>query len=205
VVFRTAGAGAERTGIGWTCNLSESGLCVELDERLQPETGLALCLHTDRGRLDVQGRVRWVGRPGGLDSGIAHGVAFTALPAAVRQALHDLLLPLSLVPHADLRLPRALPFTCQSRAPAGGRLQGLTGNLSRTGLLAYLPQALAPGTGVGLSLPTAQGTIRLEGTVVWVAPPEPGEPEHPIPHGVQFQFLRWAESLLLGLLLVETK
>ena len=205
VVFRAEAGGAERAGVGWTCNLSESGMCVELDERLEPETLLALRLYTDRGALEVPARVRWVGRQGGLDSGFPHGVGFTALPPEQRQALHDLLLPLSMVPHADLRLSRTLPLTCQRRDQPGGLLQGQTGNLSRAGLLAYLPQALAPGTGVGLSLPTAKGALRVEGTVIWVAPPERRPPGQLIPHGVRFNFLRWAESLLLGLLLVEAK
>ncbi len=205
VVFRAEVAGEDRTGVGWTCNLSESGLCVELDERLRPETLLALQIYTDRGSIDVRGRVVWVGRPGGLDHGIPHGVGLEKLPPEQRQALHGMLLPLSMVPHADVRLPLRLPVSCQCKEHTRELLQGQTGNLSRAGMLVYLPQALSPGTVLGISLPTAKGGIRVEGRVTWASPQARNQPGQPIPHGVRFIFLRWAESLLLGLLLVEAK
>ncbi len=205
VVFRTVGTGAERTGVGWTCDLSESGMSVELDERLRPDTRLTLRLHTDRGPLELPARVRWVGRPGGLDGGVLHGVGFGELPREERQALHNLLLPLSMVPHADVRLPRTIALTCQCKEQPGTLLPGETGNLSRAGMLVYLPRALAPGTFVLLSLPTARGAIRVDGTITWVGLPETRPAGQRIPHGVRFNFLRWAESLLLGLLLVESR
>jgi len=205
VVFRAKAAGADRAGVGWTCDLSESGMRVELDERLRPETRLTIRLYTDRGQIEVPARVRWAGGPGGLDSGIPHGVGFTEMPPEKRQRLHDMLLPLSMVPHADVRLPLKLPITCQRKDQVGELLQGQTGNLSRTGMLAYLPHALSPGTVVVISLPTAKGAIRLDGTVTWVEPPGERQREPPIPHGVRFNFLRWSESLLLGLLLMEAK
>jgi hypothetical protein len=205
VVFRAMAAGAERAGVGWTCDLSESGMRVELDERLRPETQLTIRLYTDRGQLEVPARVIWAGRPGGLESGIPHGVGFTELPPEQRQRLHDMLLPLSMVPHADVRLPLKLPITCQRKDQVGGLLQGQTGNLSRAGTLVYLSHALSPGTGVVLSLPTSKGAIRVDGMVTWVEPPGERQPDQPIPHGVRFNFLRWSESLLLGLLLVEAR
>ena len=157
VVFQAEAAGADRTGVGWTCNLSECGLCVELNERLRPETRHALRLYTDRGGIDAQGRVIWVGRPGGIEHGIPHCVGFTTLSPEQRQALHGMLLPLSMVPHADVRLPLRIPIACQRKEHAGELPQGQTGNLSRTGMLVYLPQSLAPGTLLGISLPTAKG------------------------------------------------
>ena len=205
VVFRTAGAGAGRTGVGWTCDLSESGMSVELDEHLRPETRLTLRLHTDRGRIELPGQIMWVGRPRGIDGGVLHGVGFRELPREQRQALHNLLLPLSMVPHADVRLPLKLAITCQYKEQPGELLQGQTGNLSRAGMLAYLPHALTPGTLVVLSLPAAKGSIRVEGTITWVGPPKARQAGQLIPHGVRFNFLRWAESLLLGLLLVESR
>ncbi|MEK6716642.1 MAG: hypothetical protein AAB253_06100 [candidate division NC10 bacterium] len=41
------GSAPARSGVGWTCNLSEGGACLELAERLKPSTPLSLLLRTD--------------------------------------------------------------------------------------------------------------------------------------------------------------
>jgi hypothetical protein len=205
VVYRAEAADAEHAGVGWTRNLSESGMCVELDERLEPDTVLSIRVQTDRGHIEGRAKVVWAGGPGGTESGIPHGIVFTEMPPDQRQGLHDMLLPLSMVPHADVRLPLKIPITCQRKDQAGELVQGHTGNLSRGGILAYLPQALPPGTVVTISLPTSKGAIRVEGTVTWVEPPGQRQQGQPIQHGLRFNFLSWSSSLLLGLLLAESK
>jgi hypothetical protein len=205
VVYRAEPPDSEHAGVGWTRNLSESGMCVELDERLRPDTVLSIRLQTDRGHIEAQAQVVWAGEPTGIESGTPHGVVFTEMPPDQRQVLHDMLLPLSMVPHADVRLPLKIPITCQRKDQPGELMQGYTGNLSRGGILAYLPHAVPGGTVVAISLPTSKGTIRVEGTVTWVEPPGKRQQGQPIQHGLRFNFLSWSSSLLLGLLLAESK
>ena len=62
IIHRSTLAGIS-VGTGWTRNLGEGGACVELAERLWPQTPLQLSLRTERGPLDVEAHVAWTGEP----------------------------------------------------------------------------------------------------------------------------------------------
>lgn len=190
-------------GAGWTRDLSESGACIELAERLQPKGLLTLRLRTDRGPIQAEAQVVWVGEPAPLCGGIPHGLTFTLVAPDQSQSLRELLLPLSMAPHAGVRLPVDLPIKCQPKNPPGVALQGRTGDMSRGGLLLLLPEALSPRTALEATLHTATGPLSVAGVIVWTEPPERRRYGRSIKHGMQFTSLDWSISLYLGLLLAE--
>jgi c-di-GMP-binding flagellar brake protein YcgR len=205
VVYQAESSKTGKAGIGWTRNLCEGGACVELDERLEPGTPLTVRMQTDRGPIEAKAEVVWVGGEGSAWSGIPHGLSFTEVAPNQRQQLHDMLLPLSMVPHADVRLPLDIPVQCQRKDAPGESFEGHTANMSREGLLLCLPQVLSPGTVLTMTLRTSKGPITVDGAVVWAEPPEEGKPAPSVRHGLRFMFLSWSSSLALGLLLTESK
>ena len=192
-----------KIGAGWTRDLSERGACIELAERLPPEVVVNLRLRTDRGPIQTDARVVWTGERTPPSGGIPHGMSFTVISPDQSQALRNLLLPLSLTPHAGVRLPVDLPVRCQPMNPPGTTLQGRTGDMSRGGLLLLLPEALCPGTTLETTLHTATGPLSVAGVIVWAEPPERRTYGRSIRHGMQFTSLDWSISLYLGLLLAE--
>ena len=66
-----------------------------------------------------------------------------------------------------------------------------------------IPQVLASGTLVNVTLHVRTGDFMTEGTVTWVAPLEGRTRGGPIRHGVQFSTLDWSTASLLGRLLAE--
>ncbi len=196
-----AGIGA---GVGWTRDLSEGGACVELAERLWPQTLIQLCLQTGRGHLEVEARVAWTGEPDSAKGCTPHGLAFTRLAEVQLQALRDLILSREQVPQAVLRLPVALPVTFRPKGQSGPSLHGRTGEISRGGLSLRLLQAFPPGMALEVTLHTRTGPLTAEGTIAWVAPPETRRPGELIPHGLRFTALGWATSDSLGLALAES-
>lgn len=192
-----------RAGVGWTRNLCEGGACVELAERLQVELPLRVRLQTERGPLDLEGRVVWAADPASGETGILHGVAFDPIPPDRLQALRDLLLPKGEMRPAGVRLPVELSVTCQPRGQAGPPLHGQAVNVSRGGLLVRLPEVLPRETVVVLTLHTPHGPFTAEGAVVWVDPLQRRTPGEPIRHGLRFTALGWSSALSLGLVLVK--
>lgn len=196
-------ASSNNVGAGWTRNVSESGACIELAERLHPQASVNLRLRTDRGPIQAEAQVVWAGEPTPPSGGIPHGVTFTRITPDQSQALRDLLLPLSMAPHAGVRLPVDLPIRCQPKNPPGPALEGRTGDMSRGGLLLLLPEALSPGTTLEATLQTATGPLSVAGVIVWAEPPQRQRDGRSIRHGMQFTSLDWSISLYLGLLLAE--
>lgn len=192
-----------RVGVGWTRNLSEGGTCVELAERLQVETPLRARLQSDKGPIEVEGRVVWAGDPAPTGGGILHGVAFNPLTPEQLRSLHDLIRLKGEMRLAGVRLPLEVPVTCQPEGQVGLLLQGRTGNLSRGGVLLRLPEALLVGTVVVLTLHTPHGALTAQGAVVWVDPPERRASGELIRHGLRFTVLGWSTALSLGLVLAE--
>lgn len=190
-------------GVGWTRNLSEGGACVDLAECFRPQIPLRLRLQTDRGAIEVEGRVAWTGDPLPTGGVIPHGVAFTLVGRDQLPALRDLLLSKGEVRHAGVRLPLELAVTCRAKGQEGSPLQGRTGDISRGGLLLRLPEVVPPGTALEVTLHAPQEPLSLEGAVVWVAPPENRRPGQLIQHGLRFTALGWSLSLSLGYLLAE--
>ena len=203
VLYKPKAPTASKVGAGWTRELSEGGACIELAERLRPQVSLAMRLRTDRGPIEVEAEVVWVGEPTPPSGAIPHGVVFTQVSPEQAQALRDLLLPLSMAPHAGVRLPVTLPVTCQPTSPNGPPLRGVTEDMSRGGLLLCLPEALPPGTSLEITFHTATAPLRVRGEIAWVEPPERRRSGAPIRHGVRFSTLDWTVSLHLGLLLAE--
>ena len=196
---------ASKFGVGWTRNLSEGGALVELDEHVQPDTPLHLSLRTDSGSIEIEARVTWA-EPARQDGGdVLHNLKFTQIDPGHLQALCDLLLPLSMVPHAGVRLPRAIPGSCRHKGRQGPVVKGRTGDVDRRGLLLRLPLGIPPGTPLALTLHTTKGTVMVEGQVVWAEDQDAGKATELLKHGVRFTSPSWSVSLALGLLLVEPR
>lgn len=184
---------------GWIMELSEGGACLELGERLQPETPLRLRLRTDRGTIEADARVIWAGQPD-LPGGVLHGVAFTQISQNHLQALRDLLRAPESDRRGEVRLPLNLPVTCQRHDQAGPPLHGQTGDISRDGLLLLLPDVLPPGTELEVTLHTPSQQLRIEGKIVWTEPLELWTRGEAIAHGFQLTSHGW--SIPLGLVLL---
>jgi Tfp pilus assembly protein PilZ len=203
LLHREIAPAAVKAGVGWTRNLGEGGAGVDLADPLRPGMPLRLRLQTDRGAIEVEARVIWIGEPGTPGGVVPHGMAFTQVASDQLQALRDLLLSKGEVRHAGVRLPLELSITCQCKGEMGLPLQGWTGDISRGGLLLRLPQVLPPGTVLELTLHTPNEPIAVEGTIVWVEPPERRSTGEPIGHGFRFIAFDGSLSMSLGLLLAE--
>lgn len=204
LLYKIASA-ESKFGVGWTRNLSEGGALVELDEHVQPDTPLHLSLRTDTGSIQIEARVTWA-EPARQDGGdVLHNLEFTQIDPGHLQALCDLLLPLSMVPHAGARLPLDIPVSCRHKGRQGPVVKGRTGDVDRRGLLLRLPQGIPPGTPLALTLHTTKGTVLIEGQVVWAEDQDAGKATELFKHGVRFTSPSWSVSLALGLLLAEPR
>ncbi len=192
-------------GVGWTRNLSEGGALVELDDRIPPDTTLQLSLRTDSGSIEIEARVTWAEEARQFGRDVLHNLAFANLAPAHLQALRDLLLPLSMVPHAGGRLPLDVPVTCRHKGRPGSAVKGRTGDMDRGGLLLYLTHRIAPGTLLVVTLHTTKGTVVVDGEVVWAASRDGKKAGELSEHGLRFTSPSWTISLALGLLLTEPR
>ncbi len=193
-----------RVDVGWTRHLSEGGAGVELGEPLSPGTPLTLLVQTPRGPLELQTQVVWTGKPLEAGGGILHGLAFTAADAKLLHALRNLFQvlnafqELSGAPRRGIRLPIATPAICQAKYPPGPLLQGRTGDISREGLLLLLPEVMAPGTVLAVTLESPLGPVRLEGVVAWRDTSARAALEEWVRHGVHLTSRDWAAAVVLG-------
>jgi hypothetical protein len=201
--YTVEAGGSSGVGGGWTRSLSEGGASVEVAQRIRLQVPLRLHLLTDRGRIDAEGRVIWLGKAAPAEGGIIHGLAFTQVAPAHLQILRDLFRALALRREAGVRLRMDLPVTCEPKDPAGPLLQGRTGNVSRGGLFLHLPRLLAPGTLLTVTLHTPRGPLPLEGVIAWVEPLEMWTLGEAIGHGFRFAAASWSALHSLGLLLME--
>lgn len=192
-----------RAGAGWTRELSEEGATVELAERCEPQTLLRIRLQTDRGPIDLEAKIAWIAASTPSAPENYHGLTITQIAADQLEALRSLLLPLSMVVHAGMRLRFDVAVTCRSKGPGGLLLRGHTGEVSRGGLLLRLPQAIPPGTVLEVTLQTGRGPLSLEGAIVWAQPSEARKSGELIDHGLRFTSSPWSVSLALGFLLAE--
>ncbi|MBP2672304.1 MAG: PilZ domain, partial [candidate division NC10 bacterium] len=83
VTYRTTpkGMAAALEGSGRTRNLSDTGGCLELVERLAPGTPLNLVLLDEGGNFTLPAQVVWVGHPRRPSGGTMHGVTFLQMTA----------------------------------------------------------------------------------------------------------------------------
>jgi hypothetical protein len=177
--------------------VSEAGLCIELADVLQPQLPVRLRLRTDRGAIEADGLVAWVGQARGK-GGTPHGIALTRMAPGHQHALADLVHRKGELLPVQIRVPLKLSVLLRSQGRADDPLEGWTGNLSRGGMLLHLPRAFEPMTQVEFTLHTAQGMLTLNASVVWVDPPERRRPGESISHGVQFTSVGWPTLLALG-------
>jgi hypothetical protein len=190
-----------RVGAGWTRELGEGGFTAELAERFERQTLLRIRLQTDRGPIETEAKIVWLGAstPAGAEN--YYGLIFTHIAPDQLQALRDLILPLSMVAHAGMRLAMNLPVTCRPKKMNGPPLKGQTAEVSRGGMLLRLPEETTPGTVLDLTIHSGNGPLALEGAIVWTQAPEERQPGQLIDHGVRFTSSTWSVSLALGFLL----
>jgi hypothetical protein len=190
-----------RAGAGWTRELGEKGFTAELADRFDVDTLLHVRIQTDRGPIEAEATIIWIGAstPAGAEN--YYGLTFTEIAAGPLQALRDLILPLSMVAHAGMRLAMDLSVTCRPKNADGAPIKGQTGEMSRGGMLLRLPRVIAPGTVLDLTVHSGNGPLALEGAVVWTQAPEEQKPGELIDHGVRFTSSTWSVSLALGFLL----
>ena len=201
LLCRPATAIRAKGGAGWTHNLSEGGVCVELSGSFQVQTPLWVRLRTDQGAIEADVRITWTGEAVLPSGGTLHGVAFAQVPANHSRAVQDLLISNGLSRPAGVRLPLEVGATCRLKGKNGPPLEGGTRDISRGGVLVRLPQVLPLGTALELSLHTSAGLLTAEGAVVWVAPPEGRTRGQPIRHGMRFTTFDWTNSVALAFVL----
>ena len=190
-------------GIAWTRNLSEGGACVEFSTPLQPELPLVLRLQTDRGAIIASANVVWVGGSGQAGRSVTHGVAFTPLASDQHRAIQKLVTGGREQARADIRLSFEVSTTCQyAGPPSRPPIEGLTGNISRGGLLLLLPQVLSAGTFLELMLQTVRGPLTAQGKIVWEESRAGQLLGPPFRHGFRFTTIGWSTLLNLGMLLM---
>lgn len=190
-----------RAGAGWTRELGDGGLTAELTDNFDPQTLLRVRIQTDRGPIEMEAKVVWTDATTPLNAETHCGLAITQIAPDHLQALQDLLLPLSMVAHLGMRLASDLPVTCRPKHVAKPLLAGRAGEVSRGGLLLRLPQAIAPGTVLEVTLHSDNGPLVLEGAIVWAQSPEARKAEALIDHGLRFTSSSASISLALGFLL----
>jgi hypothetical protein len=206
LLHKTGAPQGNPIGIAWTRNLSEGGACVELTRPLQPQLSLVLRLQTDRGAIAAGANVVWVGSSGRGGKSILHGVAFTLLASDQLQALRKLVARGKGQGRPDVRLSFEVSVTCQRMGgPPQPPIEGLSGNISRGGLLLLLPQVLPPGATLELTMHTARGPLVAKGMIVWTESPAGRLVRPPFRHGLQFSAIGWSALLNLGILLMISR
>lgn len=199
-LYRANTPGSSGLEMGWTFDLSERGACVELAQRFPPPMSLHLILQTERASIEVDAEVVWAGTPA-LPGGILHGVIFTWTAAEHLQALRDLLPSMGPAGSTGVRLQLDLPITCHLNGHVGPLLEGRTGDISREGLLIFLPRMIEQDTELEITVHTPVEPLTMPGKIVWVRSPENATPGEPIAHGFRFTSLRWCTPLILATLL----
>ena len=204
LLHRVIGPPSTGAGMGWTRNLSEGGACLEVSGVFPREPPLRLRLQTERGAIEADAEVVWVGAPDPASGVGPHGVTFTQLATDQLQALRELLVSRRDARHAGARVPLDLAVTCQLLSHESGlALEGRTGDLGRGGLMLRLPRALPVETRLRVTLHASAELLTLEGRIVWVSPPERRGPWEMIGHGLRFTGLDESLSKSLGSLLAE--
>ena len=202
LLFET-GAPQRKAGVGWTRDLSEGGACLELAERLSPRTRLQLLLQTPEGTIQVEAEVVWAKEAGAEAQGALQGVRFIQIAPAELEALRALIRAKGQVRQAGVRLPLELPVTCRHKGRGGPPVEGVTGNISRGGMLLRLPEVLPADTVLEITLRTPRGPLTAWGGRAWVDPPERRTAGELISQGIQFVAVDWPTTLSLALSLVE--
>ncbi len=190
-------ADPQQLGGGWTHNLCEHGVGVELDASLRPWLPIGLRLVTTYGPLELRARVIWIGGLQ-LGGGTLHGLEFRQLTPQQRGFLVDYVQLLQGRARAGVRFPLTRPVQCQPKSPPGPPFEGHTGNVSRGGAMLALPHPVPVGSVLGVTIRTTAGTAAVDGVIVWADPPAKRTPGAPIRHGMEYVLLDWPTALLLA-------
>lgn len=169
-----------QAGIGWTQDLSEGGACLELRVQLPVGCRLGLVIFANPETIEAEMRVVWV-RDVNQET-FLHGVEFLHLTPAYFESLLKALPQEKSLREQAIRLPITLPVYCQEADTPP--LEGWTGNISRTGVMVFLPQRLPYNTKVEITIQAAQGELRLSGQVRWVEASKDGF--GPFRQGIEF-------------------
>jgi hypothetical protein len=191
------GSEAHHVHAGWTRDLSEHGVGVELDGSLRPPFPVALRMATRFGPVALRARVVWFGVPQ-AEGGTPHGLEFQEVTLQQREFLEGFVQTLPDRMRMSVRFPLALPARCQLKSPAGPSLQGRTGDISRGGAMLYLPQAVPVGSVLGVTIHSVAGLADVDGVVIWVDPPDQRTAGIAIRHGLEFILLDWSTAIVLS-------
>ena len=104
---------------------------------------------------------------------------------------------------SEVRWPIELAVTCRPQDQDIPGVKGRTGNISRSGLLLWLPREFAPGTRLELTLNTENGPVLVDSTVVWIDSPVSRKPGEDIRHGARITSSTWKFIQSIGLLRSE--
>ena len=203
VTYRTTprGTAAALEGSGRTRNLSDTGGCLELEERLAPGTPVALVFLDEPEPVALQAEVVWVGHPRRPSGGTMHGVTFLQVNADQRQALQSLVQRRGRIRSRAARIPAALPTECRLPGAGDEPVRGWTGDLSWEGCSLIVPDRFPVGTLLEVTLTTPRGDVTAKALVVWVDPMERLLTRQLTRHGVRFAQVGWTREHALDLIL----
>ncbi|HTU02144.1 MAG TPA: PilZ domain-containing protein [Candidatus Sulfotelmatobacter sp.] len=193
VRYTTATPPGTPVSTGWTRNLSESGACVELPERLQPGVRITLDFQTEGGPMRMVGMIIWTDPSSQPGAGSLHGLQFSAASddrERLRGWIHSR-------PGPPARIVASLPAQCRRLDGVSPVLEGWTSDLGAGGCALFLPEPLPVGTLMDVFLTTPAGEVPTQGVVVW----EGGRRAAPgklIEHGFRFTKLPAEREGLLG-------
>jgi hypothetical protein len=204
-VFAAKTPGRTRTTAGWTRNLGEGGACIELSEVFPPDTPVWIRMRSDRGPVEMGGKVIWSENGKLRGERAVHGLSFTEGSPGNRQELETLIMSRGVVRPSRVRLPLEVPVTCEPVKGPAVPIPGWTWNVSRGGLLLRLRRELSPGTELRLTLHTEPRPLTFDGVIAWVAPLEGRTHGGPIRHGFRFTRTNWSASAVLGRLLADPR
>ncbi|HET7853550.1 MAG TPA: PilZ domain-containing protein [Candidatus Methylomirabilis sp.] len=156
------GAVASYRTLGFTSNVSKSGLLLEVPQVIAQGATTHLRMLTRTRIAYAEAVVVWTSEasPGRM------GLQFTKMSRADAFAWEELLaFQGGPTPRSSVRIPIDLEVTCL--VPPNTRLRGKVENLSDGGLLVILPQAVPPRTRVSVAGPPWLVLPPVEAEVVW--------------------------------------
>lgn len=179
--------------IGFTQNVSQGGLLLEVPEVLAPGTSTGLRLLAGERITRADAVVVWMTQhsPGRI------GLQFTGMVGADRLAWEEpMVLQAGSSARTSLRIPINLEVACM--IPPDIRLEGRAENISDGGLLIVFPQTVIPQTHLTVSVPPGLFLPPVETEVVWILAAPKGQG---VLHGVRFLAEdKGREQFLLGVL-----
>lgn len=164
--------------VGFTENVSRTGLMLVIPQPLPPGTSASLLLPTGDRNARVEALVVWSSE----GSPCEMGLKFTTWAAPDRLSWERLLdFQAGPNPRASLRTPIALDVTCL--IPSGASVTGRAENISDGGLMLTLAESLPRRTHLTVVVPTWPTIPPVKAQVMWTQTAPDGEG---ILHGIRF-------------------